>query len=306
MHNAYEPNEKYVERLEWQLASEYRRMDRTKAAGKIAVSRRLVATAVTVGVLLTGVAAIKAADVIKDSWRKKIELARAETQVKLKTARLESLRQMAARTESLVSSGLVREEEYRLMTIAGEKAVLDLEKSRLNLDEVNASGLPPNDELHAPLEDGRDFVSERLSVDIKVVEGDLEALVNRWKRFDELLEKGLVQADDQERLRAEIDARRRVIDGILKRIDLRKRFVAGEITARDIEIKDRMSVAETNLSQAKAKVAALKAQLERLASLAYKGMVSSRESGMLRLALDEAEAELKLAALEVEVLGNVK
>ena len=75
-----EPDSQFVNRLEWQLASEFRRTDRLKpAAGKVAVPRRWSPSALAAGVLLMGVAATKAADLIKDSWRKKIEVARLET-----------------------------------------------------------------------------------------------------------------------------------------------------------------------------------------------------------------------------------
>jgi hypothetical protein len=75
MRKTYEPDSQFVERLEWQLSSEYRRTKRMKSTGKIAVPRRMVAVTFLVGALLTGVAAIKAAETIKDSWRKKIKVA---------------------------------------------------------------------------------------------------------------------------------------------------------------------------------------------------------------------------------------
>jgi multidrug resistance efflux pump len=306
MLNTPQPDEIFVERLGWQLASEFRRMDRTKAAGKVAVPRRLFATAVAVGALLTGVAATKAADVLKDSWRKKIELARAETQVRVKAARLESIRQMAVRTEDLASRGLVREDESWAMAVAAEKARLDLEKARLDLDEVKASGDPPNNELHAPLKDGRDFVSERLRLEAETVKADMEALAKRWNRLNGLFENGLVQPDDRDGLRADIDSRKGVISGILKRIELRGRYIAGDITARDLDVEDRLSAAESNLKQVRTKVEALTSQRDRLAALAAKGMVSSREVGPLRFALEAAQAEMKLALLEVEVLRTLR
>ena len=86
----FEPDSRFVDRLEWQLASEFRRKDRLKpAAGKVAVPRYVVALSLAAGVLLMGVAATKAADLIKDSWRKKIEVARLETEVKIKSGLLD-------------------------------------------------------------------------------------------------------------------------------------------------------------------------------------------------------------------------
>jgi len=302
-----EPDSQFVDRLEWQLASEFRRMDRLKPSpGRIAVPRRLVALAVTFGVLTTGVTVIKAADYIKDSWRKSIEIARAGTEVKLKQAHLEATREMAARTEILASKGLVREEESLALKLGVEKAALDLDRSLLNLDEVKASGAAPRDELSAPVVGGRDFVGERLKLEIKEVKMDLEARKPALDRLKKLVEGGLVQGDELESIQTEIAALKGTIDKIQARLDLRGRFVAGELTAGEVEIRDRIAVASGDLRQAQARVDSLKTRLERLQDLETRGMISKTEAQQLRYALDAAQAELSLATLEVSILEKVK
>lgn len=306
MRKTYEPDSQFVERLEWQLASEFRRLDRMKVSRTIAVPRRVVTMTVMAGILMTGVAAMKAADYIKDSWRKKIEMARVDAEVELKKARLESIKELAARTEQLYANGMIRDEEFLVTKTEVERAQQDLERSMLNLEEVKASGLPPRDELHAPLAGGRDFVSERLRTEIRMVEADLKVLASRWERAKELVEKSLAPKDEAALTQAAIEARTGAIEGILKRIDLRKRFVAGEITAQEVELAERMTAAEGNLNEAQLKAHALRKQLERLQALEARGMVSPLESAHLRYALDTAQAELKLATVEIEVLKKVK
>jgi len=306
MPKTYEPDSRFVERLEWQLASEYRRLDRMKPAGKIAIPRRLAMAGVMVGILMTGVAAIKAADYIKDSWRKKIEMARAETEVALNKARLEYVRELAAETEKRFSDGLVQEEEYMAVTLGVEKAGLDLDRSVLNLDEVKASGAPPRHELYAPLADGRDFVSERLRIEVKYVEADLKLLTTRWKRVKDLAGIAVDSGNELDWVQTEMDARKATIAEIMKRLDLRERFLAGVIMAQEVDIMDRMATAEKNRNQAQAKVDLLKGQMERLQALEAQGMISPSESGPLRHALDAAQAELKLASIEVEILEKAR
>lgn len=307
MSKIYEPDRQFVERLEWQLSSEYRRANRLKSyAGKIGIPRRIVAITITVGALMTAVAGIKAAEYIKDSWRKKIEMARVETEVKLKKAHLESTRESASRAEKLASNGLIREDEYQVMKLGAEKAELDLKKSLLNLDEVKASGVIPLNELYAPLVGGRDFVSERLKIEKKEVELDLEVLRSRLRRLKQLVEKNIVPGDELDQIQAEIAALKGMIDKINQRLDLRKRFVAGEITAQEVEIEERRTAAERNWNLAKSRVDSLKEQLKRLLLLETKGMVSQTEIKQLQYALDAAQAELTLATLEMDVLEKVK
>ncbi len=307
MSEIYEPDNQFLGRLEWQLSSEYRRASRLKpSSGKIAVSPRMVAVAGIVGILMTCVAVIKAADYIQDSWRKKIEIARAETEIKLREAHFESIRERASRAEMRFSNGLIREEEYRVIQIAAEQAELDLKKSLLNLDEVKASGDVPRNELYAPLVGGRDFVSERLKIEIEMIELDSEQFRTRVERFRQLVEKGLARGDELNQIQAEIAARKVMIDKIQKRLELRKRFVAGEITAQEVEIKDRMTVAERNLHLARSKVDSLKEQLKRLKSLEAQRMINPMEIKQMQYALDAAQAELELAALEMDVLKKIK
>jgi multidrug resistance efflux pump len=303
----YEPDSQFIERLEWQLSSEYRRANRLKSsAGKIAVSRSMVAVTLTIGILMTGVAVTKAADYIKDSWRKKIEIARVETEVELKKVHLESITEMAADVKMRVSNGLIREDEYQAMKLAVENAELDLKRSLLNLDEVKMSGDIPRNELYAPLVGGRDFVSERLIIEKKEVELVMEQLGIHLERIKQLVEKNLVRGDEMDQIQTELAIRKAMIDKVQQRLDLRTRFLAGEITAQEVEIQDRMTGAERNLQLAQSKVDALNDQLKRLKTLETQGQISHTEVMQLQYALDAAQAELKLAALEMDVLEKLK
>lgn len=307
MSKNYEPDNQFVERLEWQLSSEYRRANRLKSpTGKIAVSRRMVAVTLVVGLLMTGVAVTKAADYIKDSWRKKIEIARVETEVELKKAHLESVREMASRTKMMASNKLIQEEEYLVAELAAENAELDFKRSLLNLDEVKMSGEIPRNELYAPLVGGRDFVSGRLKIEIKEAELDLEQLRIHLGRVNQLVEQNLIRGDEMDRIQADIANRKMMIDKIQQRLDLRTRFLTGGITAQEVEIEDRMTGAERNLHLAQSRVESLKAQLERLKTLEAQGKISHMEVMQLQYALDAAQSELKLAALELDVLEKLK
>ncbi|MFC2141439.1 hypothetical protein ACFLR7_00710 [Acidobacteriota bacterium] len=307
MSNIHEPDSRFVERLGWQLSTEYRRTDRFKAhPGKIAIPRIVVAVSLVAGVLMTGVATIKAADYIKDSWQKKIEIARAETEVTLNQAHLESFREMASRAEERFSNGLIREAEYLVVKLAADRAELALQRSRMDLDEVNMSGVIPRDELYAPVVGGRDFVSERLQVEHKKLELELEPLIRRLVRFDRLVENGLVSENELGPVQLEVADRKKIIDKIKNQLELRKRFVSGELTPLEVEISGRITAAESNLRMAESRVDSLQKELDRLMALADRGLVTQSEVSQCRYILDAALAELKFASLEIDVLENIK
>jgi len=307
MSKNYEPNSQFLERLEWQLSSEYRRTNRLKPpSGKIAVPRSMVAVTLAVGLLMTGVAVTKAADYIKDSWKKKIEIARVETEAELKKVHLESIREMASDVKTRVSNGLIREDEYQAMKLAVENAELDLKRSLLNLEEVKMSGDIPRNELYAPLVGGRDFVSERLIIEKMEVELVMEQLGIHLERIKQLVEQSMVRGDEMNQIQMELANRKVIIDKIQQRLDLRARFLAGEIAAQEVEIQERMSGAERNLHLAQSKVDALNEQLKRLKTLEVQGEISHMEVVQLQYALDAAQAQLKLATLEMDVLEKLK
>src|SRR5512135_2694874 len=127
MRETYDPDRQFVEKLEWHLASEFRRANSLRSQRKVAVPRGVVVLAIVAGVLLTGVAATKAADLIKDSWLKKIELAKAETDVKLQKAFAEFKIQQTAKAEDRWALGLITQEEYQTIKVVAKRSALDLQ-----------------------------------------------------------------------------------------------------------------------------------------------------------------------------------
>jgi hypothetical protein len=304
----FEPDRQFVNRLEWQLTTEFRRADRLKpAAGKVAVPRSIVALSLAAGVLLMGVAATKAADLIKDSWRRKIEVARQETEVGLKKAFLEFKKEAAARAERQVSMGLVHEDEALESRLGVERSTFDLERSLVDLEEVKASGEAPRNELYAPAVGGRDFVSERLEIEKKTLEVDLGLRRTRIERhLKERVDLGLIPKSELDEFQASLASQEAGIGDIERRIDLRRRFLAGEISTEELEIRDRTTAAEKDLRQARSMVDSFQRRLELLRTKQAAGLISETEIRQVQFGLDAAQAELNLALQEIDILKKIK
>jgi len=308
MSNRFEPDAKFVDRLEWQLASEFRRRDRLKPApGRIAVPRSIAALGLAAGVLLLGVAATKAADLIKDSWRKKIEVARLETEVKIKTAFLELKKETADEIEKRFSLGLISEDAVLTAKLGVERSASDLEKSTLELEEVRASGETPRDELYAPLVGGRDFVSERLEVEKKVLNLDLDLRRARIERtLRQRVDAGVLPKSALDGFQASLAVQEAAIADIENRLTLRKKFLAGEISAAELEVQTRMSAAEKDLREAQSSIETIRPHLEDLRAKEAAGLVTSDEVKGMQLSLDFAQAKADLAVQQIEILKQIK
>ena len=303
-----EPSTQFVDRLEWQLASEFRRRDRLKPArGRIAVPRGVVALSLAAGVLLLGVAATKAADLIKDSWRKKIEVARLETEVKIKTAFLELKKERADEANKRFSLGLVAEDEALTAKLGVERSASDLERSVLDLEEVNVSGETPNDELYAPLIGGRDFVSERLEIEKEVLKLDLDLRRARTERaLRQRIAVGVLPKSALDEFLASLAGQEAAIEEIESRLTLRRRFLAGEISAGELEIQARMSAAEKDLKEARSSIDMLQTRLEDLRAKEAAGLITSDEVKGAQLGLDFAQSKADLALEQIEILKTIK
>lgn len=308
MPSRFEPDDRFVDRLEWQLASEFRRKDRLKpAAGKVVLPRSVVALGLAAVVLLIGVAATKAADLIKDSWRKRIEVARLETEVRIGTALLDLKKGHAAQAETRFSMGLISEEEALDSKRTVAWAAFELEKTSLDLEEVRGSGDAPRDELYAPLVRGRDFVNERLDIRKKALEADL-ALQRESieKKLEIRVGLGLLPKSELDEFKMSLRVRAGEIEDLERSLSLRRRYLSGEISAEDLEIQTRRAEAERELREARNMAEMLKSDLDELRAREAAGLVSPDEAREARFRLESAQAQADLALQEIEILKTIR
>jgi hypothetical protein len=308
MSSRFEPDTQFLDRLEWQLASEFRRKGRLKAvAGKIAVPRSVAALSVAAGLLLLGVAATKAADLIKDSWRKKIEVARLGTEVKIKTAFLEFKKEWSAQMENKRALGIISNEETLTSKSASKEAAAELDRAILDLEEAKASGEAPRNELYAPLVEGRDFVSERLEIEKKSYQFEMEL---RRERIEPALrhrvELGLIPKSDLDDVLAWLSVDEAGIKDIENRLALRQRFLSGEISAGELEIQTRMSAAEKDLREAQSEIDTVGKGLEDLRAKEAVGLIANSVLKAAQLELSAAQARADLALREIEILKKIR
>ena len=308
MSDRFEPDTQFVDRLEWQLKSEFRRREHLKPApGRIAVPRSVAVLGLAAGFLLLGVAATKAADLIKDSWRRKIEVARLETEVKIKTAFLEFKKKWSAQTENKFVLGLISEEENLAVRATTDSAAAELERARLDLEEAKISGEAPRNELYAPLVGGRDFVGERLEIEKNMhrIDQDLrrDRIVPSLRRRVEL---GVVPKSDLDNVLGWLSVDEAGIGDIETRLSLRRRFLAGEISASELEIQARMSAAEKDLREALSELDIVKPGLEHLRAQEDAGIVPNSVVKAAELVLDKAQAKADLALQQIEILKTIR
>jgi beta-phosphoglucomutase-like phosphatase (HAD superfamily) len=143
-------------------------------------------------------------------------------------------------------------------------------------------------------------------IERKVLELDLGLRRARLERHKQRVDLGLAPREGLDEFLASTAVQEAGIGDIEKRLDLRKKFIAGAMTAEEVEIQDRMIAAEKDLRQAQSTVDSLKKRLESLQAKEAVGMISNTEVQQAQFSLDYAQSQLSLALLEKDILSKIK
>lgn len=268
--------------------------------------RRLRLAALMLASLAMGAAAGLAAAQIGDVPRRDSLLAAASADSALVALRLDLARAAAADASAKARVGLLAPAslvapEADLRTVEAQAM-----RARLNLEEIRASSQPPRDELSAPLVHGRDFVLERIQVDLVAAQHQLAAAERSSEETERRVRAGA--EGELPGLEAELEVvRARAVFGVLaERRTLRREFLAKATT--EAQLARRLRQAELRFD---AQVAKQGTQLsaERLA-LARKrqavGLVDQIEVLKAELELRERERELQLLAQQLRQLARAE
>lgn len=160
------PTAEFREYLEGEITREFRR-HRSFA--------RLRLTAVLLVTLAAGTTAGLASAQIRQGAQRDSLLETALSDMALVVLRLEMTKKLMEDFEVRLKAGAVgpsvlanAQSEHRQMEALAARA-------KLNVDEIRASSLPPRDDLNAPRVGGRDFVAERVQIDLFLAQQRLTA-----------------------------------------------------------------------------------------------------------------------------------
>lgn len=299
----HEPDPRFLENLEWQLVSGYRRQERFGHHGEDSTKRRnFKMFGIIVCSVLTGVAATTTAGHFEAMSRRDLLLAQAEIRIQLNGSRVQFARQRLAAVRQQIELGLVPVAEGEAR--AGDLSRLEIEKQRLELDreETGLSSQPPRDELSAPLVEGRDFVTGRLQLERKALAVTESEVQTRLEQVRTRFETGLIKASELESIREELKRVQIVMNGLDRKLELRARFTSGELSAERAGLLDLSAAAEQRLQIAGTVAATLRSQLAELEPRFAAGVISLQEISSIRTELESAEAEERMAGIELQLL----
>jgi hypothetical protein len=303
MTTGHDPNPEFISGLERQLTSELRRQRRFGPVGPATRSGRILRTAgLFVLCVAAGVAAAKTVEHIETSQRKALLLARLETTVELLQSRQRVAQETANKVEERVQAGISNSRELEEAIYQSNLLEHELEKAYLDLDEVHQAGQAPRDELFAPVQGRRDFVTERLEVEYRALSATAERILSKRARMLKLVEAGLVHPSQADPLDLELRRTDEQLEDVQNRLDLRADFLSGELTAKQVGVRQMVHGARARLQTSLDAEAAASAQLDEISRAVANGLATTLDLQQAELQLTSARAEQRLAAIELELL----
>jgi len=301
------PGPEFVNLLEWELKSVMRRqgsLNGTSSVMRLVKSRLGTTLALAVVSMFVGAAGTYAAIHGTDGQAAALYIARGEALMEIARTRMEHCACELAKTQTLAQQGAVTEQQLRQVEAQHLQAESETGIRKLELAETFITGKKPNDALSAPMVDGRDFVTERMAARRRPMQRRIELIIDQARRNQELGDAGVASVRELEAAQAGVVAAEEELIGLEKRIALRASFLAGRLSAADVELQGMRLTAVAAREMAVRQVEVLVEQHKRFTLLSERGLVSGSELRAVEAELRAVAAHVELADLELSILDQ--
>ncbi len=300
--NESHPDPRFVEHLEWQLRTELRRLARFGPPAPRRGLSRLAAAALALASVSLGAAGAVAAERAQDGrWSALVEQ-RAQVRHALAERRVEHRRESLERAAQLAESGVASGATLRAAQLAVERASFERDVRRSELEEAVASGGEPSDALAAPLVAGRDFVAERLERALAWERTRQRAAEDEAQVAAALVDAGVATAAELAAADLERSETRFAAARLAERLELRVRFVGGELDPRRVELLGLRADHVWRVAAAREHSQVASDALALVERAHEAGRTGSAELQDARLRAQDARAELELATIELALV----
>jgi hypothetical protein len=283
----HRPTDAFRDYLEDEVIHEFRRR-RT--------FRRLRAAAIVIVSIGIGASATLASAQVRQSSARDSLLSAAQADAMLAGMRLNLAKAQLAEEQKQVKAGT---RPAGVLPSEGTVAELEAALAKISLDmaEIRATSRSPRDELNAPLVNGRDFVKERLQIQLMIAQRRLDAA---QQKFDEASRRARVGAGSElESADYESGVRRRYgeLAVLAEQLNARTEFLEKGTDIRQLTLR----IEKTEVQQA------LQAgQLELRNAQSRYDLAAQRQKAGAATDLEVLEAQLNLRIQQLELQKLMK
>lgn len=295
----------FVKALEWQLRSSLRHnrvVSGTPHRLRLTWSKVVASVALVAGSMFLGAAGTYVVTHEDDRAGRELLIAKIQAQLEIAQMLHSHHAQALAQKQPLAEKGYIPESEIRRLELPVISAESEIQRRRLDLKEVSITGREPNNALSAPLVDGRDFVTARLKTEERPIERRLAIAAKELDRLRKLAKSAIVLGYEVDAAEASYQQIAVGLDELRRRQSLRARFLAAELTPKEVELHALQAQARTAREEAARQLPVMAQQLEHLRILTQKGVIGRAKVSEMEIALQSLQAQIRLAELELQIL----
>jgi hypothetical protein len=293
MTGAHEPSPEFRTFLESEIVRTLRRETRLGSPVRTVRRGRLRTAAIVLVALSLGAAAGAAPARVQDARQRDelLEAVRAEAQ--LAAMRLDLARAAFDDARRKFEAGAIGRESLASAEVDLRTMETYLARIRLNQEEIRATAGPPRDEMTAPAVGERDFVSERLRLELASAQQRLSAAERIAAELERRHRLGAVPRVALLDAQIELERAKGELGMLAVRLSVRQDFLARHLEVADVE---RRLQREQLLHEA-----ALAQHLHALAQERLENLRELNEAGIVEtLEVKRAEVDALERAMEVE------
>ena len=287
------PSSDFRDRLERTVLHTYRLERETDDRARVKRATWVRLAAVIVVSVAIGATAGVASGQIRDAARRDSLLDAAKADATLAALRLDLARERLTDTKRRFDVGA--SDATTLANADAELRAMEAQavRTRYNIEEITATAQPPRDELNAPLVSGRDFVKDRIMLDLAAAQQRLTAAEGSFSDTDRRVRIGAASEIAVLEAKVEVSRARARMAVLAQRLTLRKEYVergtpVEQLSARfaDTQLQQDIALAQDELTLARERAALLERQ--RAA-----GVIGDFDLVQAKLKLQERELELQ-------------
>jgi hypothetical protein len=303
MSGTHEPREEFVNQLELRLRADLRQQERTFGAERWMPRSRLAIALAVAGVSLLsmtiGGAVVAATYEASLSEQREALLGVLQERAALAKQRLALASEQLRSTQERVSIGLAAPEAVLEAQFKVREAEAELKSTDLDIAEVQAAGREPMTTVSAPLVAGRDFVTERLKLEMSVPAAALEVEKARQHEVRARFEVGLGSAADVEAAGARVIELESALEVFRRKLEIRKAFLKGGVPPAIADLRGLEAEADLRRTTLGQRVEFARRQVQEIQGKIDIGTADPLKLAEARLHLQQLELERSKAELEL-------
>ena len=291
--------------LEWQIQSAIRRETRFGEPVKTG-HPRLRAAAMLVLAMVVGGIAVGASGELQDARERQAVLDGAQSELKLIKLRVELAKADFEQTRQRFEVGAVGRETLQAAERELRAQESALARLQLDIEETQISSATPRNELQAPLVGGRDFVRERLLLDLRAAQRDLAGAEQAIEQARQRVEVGVAPPATVLVAEVEVAEARARLKQLQGTIELREQAVRGEIKAEDVASMQRRMELMLHRDRLRREIELGRTRIEDIRRQVETGVASQLDLKRAEVELLERETELQRVERELERVASAR